>query len=177
MFLFWFLFSNNIDSYLDNIEKTEALKKTSSSSSNSSLENIDAKNENDIITVEVTNHVTKSDSSSDEEDLPNMPKSQGSLNQDKVGIILDPSMIPPEHDDKHPIVGGIAVCFKVDWFNSYWPIRTNPDTSKKIEPPETYAGVFYGPTGLIYEETWKFELGGKKVHFVLKTVLFTSNWV
>ena len=36
--------------------------------------------------------------------------------------------------------------------NSYWPISTNPDTSKKIEPPETYAGVFYGPTELIYEE-------------------------
>ena len=37
-------------------------------------------------------------------------------------------------------------------FNSYWRISTNPDTSKKIEPPETYAGVFYGPTELIYEE-------------------------
>ena len=36
--------------------------------------------------------------------------------------------------------------------NSYWPISTNPGTSKKIEPPETYAGVFYGPTELIYEE-------------------------
>ena len=37
-------------------------------------------------------------------------------------------------------------------FNCYWRISTNPDTSKKKEPPETYAGVFYGPTELIYEE-------------------------
>ena len=42
-------------------------------------------------------------------------------------------------------------------FNRYWRISTNPDTSKKkIEPPETYAGVFYGPTELIYEEKLKF---------------------
>ena len=42
-------------------------------------------------------------------------------------------------------------------------------------PPETYAGVFYGPTELIYEEKLKSEFGEKKVPFVLKTVLFTSN--
>ena len=29
-------------------------------------------------------------------------------------------------------------------------------------PPETYAGVFYGPTELIYEEKLKFEFGEKK---------------
>ena len=42
-------------------------------------------------------------------------------------------------------------CYQI--FNSYWRISTNPDTSKKkILPPETYAGVFYDPTELIYEE-------------------------
>ena len=46
--------------------------------------------------------------------------------------------------------------------NSYWRISTNPDTSKKKEPPETYAGVFYGPAELIYEKKLKFELGEKK---------------
>ena len=40
-------------------------------------------------------------------------------------------------------------------------------------PPETYAGVFYGPTELIYEEKLKFELGDKNVHFVLKMELFS----
>ena len=47
-------------------------------------------------------------------------------------------------------------------FNRYWLISTNPDTSKKISPSETYAGVFYGPTKLIYEDKLKFELGEKK---------------
>ena len=69
-------------------------------------------NKDHIITVEVTNHVTKSSSSSSsssEKDLPNLPKSQGSLDQDEVTIVLDPSMIPPEHDDSYPIIGGVAV--------------------------------------------------------------------
>ena len=34
---------------------------------------------------------------------------------------------------------------------------------KKMLPPETYAGVFYGPTELIYEE--KFEFGEKSSFF------------
>ena len=33
---------------------------------------------------------------------------------------------------------------------------------KKKFPPEIYAGVFYGPTELIYEEKLKFEFGEKK---------------
>ena len=70
------------------------IKKTSSSSSNSSLVHIEAKNEDDII-VHPTLH---------EENFSNSPKSQS-----KVTIVLDSSMIPPEHDDKHPIVGGVAV--------------------------------------------------------------------
>ena len=57
----------------------------------------------------------------------------------------------------------LAVAGPQEIFNSFWHIQTNPDTSKKkMLPPETYAGVFYGPTELIYEEKLKFEFGEKK---------------
>ena len=41
------------------------------------------------------------------DDLSGVPKV--SWDQKDIAIVLDPSMIPPEHDDNYPIIGGIAV--------------------------------------------------------------------
>ena len=41
------------------------------------------------------------------DDLSFAPKV--SWDQKDVAIVLDPSMIPPEHDNNYPIIGGIAV--------------------------------------------------------------------
>jgi len=77
-----------------------------------------------IISVEVANNDTKSSASSETEteplptepemgmpllpdDLPGLPKV--SWDQKDIAIVLDPSMIPPEHDNNYPIIGGIAV--------------------------------------------------------------------
>ena len=40
-------------------------------------------------------------------DLSGLPKV--SWDQKDIAIVLDPSMIPPEHDNNYPIIGGIAV--------------------------------------------------------------------
>ena len=79
-----------------------------------------------IISVEVANNDTKSSASSETETeplptepemgmpllpdaLPGLPKV--SWDQKDIAIVLDPSMIPPEHDNNYPIIGGIAVKF------------------------------------------------------------------
>ena len=41
------------------------------------------------------------------DDLSGLPKV--SWDQKDIAIVLDPSMIPPEHDNNYPIIGGIAV--------------------------------------------------------------------
>ena len=59
-----------------------------------------------IVSVEVANNDTKSSGLS-EDDLSGLPKV--SWDQKDIAIVLDPSMIPPEHDNNYPIIGGIAV--------------------------------------------------------------------
>jgi hypothetical protein len=59
-----------------------------------------------IVSVEVANNDTKSSALS-EDDLSGLPKV--SWDQKDIAIVLDPSMIPPEHDNNYPIIGGIAV--------------------------------------------------------------------
>ena len=41
------------------------------------------------------------------DDLSGLPKV--AWDQKDIAIVLDPSMIPPEHDNNNPIIGGIAV--------------------------------------------------------------------
>ena len=41
------------------------------------------------------------------DDLSGLPRV--SWDQKDIAIVLDPSMIPPEHDNNYPIIGGIAV--------------------------------------------------------------------
>ena len=73
-----------------------------------------------IISVEVANNDTKSSASSETEPLPTEPEMpllpdelsglpKVSWDQKDIAIVLDPSMIPPEHDNNYPIIGGIAV--------------------------------------------------------------------
>ena len=75
-----------------------------------------------IISVEVANNDTKSSASSETEPLPTEPETEMPLlpddlsglpkvswDQKDIAIVLDPSMIPPEHDNNYPIIGGIAV--------------------------------------------------------------------
>ena len=75
-----------------------------------------------IISVEVANNDTKSSASSETEPLPSEPETEMPLlpddlsglpkvswDQKDIAIVLDPSMIPPEHDNNYPIIGGIAV--------------------------------------------------------------------
>ena len=70
------------------------------------------------------------------DDLSGLPKV--SWDQKDIAIVLDPSMIPPEHDNNYPIIGGIAVSrisfdpivfnFSENsnyWWENWWVIRQN----------------------------------------------------
>ena len=67
----------------------------------------------------------------------------------------------------------VLVYDKVSKFNSYWPISTNPDTSKKNRTSWNLCRSLLWSHWVDLWRKMKIWTWGKKVHFVLKMELFS----